>query len=161
LFVDTNDDFNEWIESHSTSVDIKSSEHEKVETDCAPTQQAHLTPSQQADPVEALKDFTNLLTAHLVVIQVIKFILNQMMMQNLFTQDLLQSLINEKLPSKKSQNAWFRQEHFPMQDHTNGCRQLLQFQKKGRVQWVSDFCARNELIKHKAHAASSRVQDIL
>ena len=50
FFVDADDDFDEWIESHQTSADVKSSKHEKVDTDCAAAQQTHLTPSQQAEP---------------------------------------------------------------------------------------------------------------
>jgi hypothetical protein len=59
-FVDTNDDFNEWMESRLTLVNVKSSKHEKVDADCAAKQRTHSTPLQQADLAEALKDFRNL-----------------------------------------------------------------------------------------------------
>jgi hypothetical protein len=65
LFADANDDFNEWIESHSTTVDVKSSEHEKVDAGQAAVQQTHLTPSQQAELAKDLNDFTNVFSNEL------------------------------------------------------------------------------------------------
>jgi hypothetical protein len=65
LFVDTNDDFDEWIKLHWTLADDKSSKDEKVDTDCAASQQTHLAPSQQAELAEVLKDFTNVFSGEL------------------------------------------------------------------------------------------------
>jgi hypothetical protein len=64
-FVDANSDFDEWIKSHLTSVDVENSAHEKVDTDHAALQQTHLTPLQQADAARALKKFTNVFSGKL------------------------------------------------------------------------------------------------
>jgi hypothetical protein len=66
FFINWNEDFNEWIESHSTTVNIKGSECEKVgSTDHATKQQVHLKPEQQIDPAEVLKDCTPLFAGKL------------------------------------------------------------------------------------------------
>ena len=53
FFVNSSDDFHEWIELHSTSaVDIKGSKHEQVDTDHAAKQQMHLMPEQQIELAE-------------------------------------------------------------------------------------------------------------
>ena len=71
FFVNTEDDFDEWIESHTTpsfeswAVDIKESKYEKVDTDYAAKQQIHLNESQQSDLAYVLKDFTKLFSGKL------------------------------------------------------------------------------------------------
>jgi hypothetical protein len=58
IFLNTNDDFEDWIESHSTSsVNIKSSKYELVDTDKVAQQQKHLTDSQQDELAQVLRGY--------------------------------------------------------------------------------------------------------
>jgi hypothetical protein len=65
FFVNSNDDFDALIKSHSALVDIKGSKYEREDTDYATKQQKHLTPSQQTDLAEVLRDYTSLFSGKL------------------------------------------------------------------------------------------------
>jgi hypothetical protein len=157
-----NDDFDEWIESHSTSVDIKSSEHEKVDVDCAAAQQTHLTPSQQAELAEVLKAFTNLFSGefgccpgHQVHLLELNDDAKPFQARPHAVPDHNEVVFKEESERLVLTGALSRAGPSEWLSPT-----FTVPKKDGRVRWVSDFCALNKFIKLKACTLPC-IQDIL
>jgi hypothetical protein len=163
LFVNsTSDDLDERIESRLTAVDVKGSKHEKVNADCAAKQQTHLTPEQQIDLAEILKDCTPLFTGELGCHPGHKVHLelnadakpihtrphpvpanNEAVFQAEIERLVQTGALSRAGPSEWSSPTFM----VPKKDGI-------------RAQWVSDFCALNEVIKREV-CTSPRAQDML
>jgi hypothetical protein len=162
FFVNSSDDFDEWIESHSTAtVNVKESKYGKVDTDCAAKQQIHLTPEQQIDLAEVLKDYTPLFNGKLGCYPGCKV--------HLELNTDAKPFHTRPHPVPENNKAVFKAElerlvQIGVLSRTGPAEWLSPTfvvpKKDGRVRWVSDFRALNKVIKRKVYT-SPRIQDIL
>jgi hypothetical protein len=155
FFVNSSDDFDEWIESHSTTtVNIKESKYGKVDTDYAAKQQIHLTPEQQVDLAEVLKDYTPLFNGKLGCYPGYKVHLElnadakpfhtrpYPVSENnkaVFKAELEQRLVQIGVLSRTGPAEWLSPT-------------FIVPKKDGRVRWVNDFRA---LLFHRRHFLTS------
>jgi hypothetical protein len=161
FFINSNDDFDSWIDAHSAVVDIKGSKYEKVDTDYATKQQKHLTPSQQTDLAEVLRDYTSLFSGKLGCYPGYKV--------HLELNTDAQPFHTRPYPVPENYKAVFKAElerlvQIGVLSRTGPSEWLsptfIVPKKDGRVRWVSDFRALNKVIKRKVYTLP-RIQDIL
>jgi transposase InsO family protein len=162
FFINSTDDFDEWIESHSTtSVTIKSSKYESIDTDEVARQQKHLSKSQQDDLAKVLHEYTLLFNGKLGHYPGYKVHLE--LLEN------AQPFHYRPYPIPTNNAAVFKEElerlvQIGVLSRTGPSEYLsptfIVPKKDGRVRFVSDFRALNKIIKRKVYTLP-RIQDIL
>jgi hypothetical protein len=161
FYINSTNDFDTWVESHSASVDIKSSKYEKVDTDYVAKQQKHLTPSQQIELANVLKNYKHLFSGKLGCYPGYQV--------HLELNDDAKPFHTRPYPVPENNKVVFKAElehlvQVGILSRTGPSEWLSPIfiipKKDGRVRWVSDFRALNKVIKRKVYTLP-QIQDIL